>query len=232
MKIEIAAQTRATQGTSASRRLRRAHKVPGIVYGGKEAPAMIELDHNDLFHALREEAFHASILTLNLDGKKSQVLLRTFNMHPWKQQVQHIDFQRVSADQKIHMRVPLHFANQEISPAVKTSAALVSHVMNEVEISCLPADLPEFVEVDLKDLAVGHSLHLKDLTMPKGVEVVVHRGENPVVVTAVVPRVATAEEEAAAAAEAAVPASQVPAAKQAEKPAEEKKEEPKKGEKK
>lgn len=231
MKIEIAAQTRATQGTGASRRLRRDGKVPGIVYGGTDAPAMIELDHNNLYHALREEAFHASILTLNLDGKKSQVLLRTFNMHPWKQQVQHIDFQRVLADEKIHMRVPLHFVNQENSPAVKTSGALVSHVMNEVEVSCLPANLPEFIQVDLQDLAVGHSLHLKDLSMPTGVEVVLHRGENPVVVTAMMPRAAAAEEEVVAAEAAPVPASQVPAAKQAEKPAEEKKEE-KKGEKK
>jgi large subunit ribosomal protein L25 len=231
MAIEVVAQKRATQGTGASRRLRRDKKVPGIVYGGKETPVMIELEHNALYHQLRNEAFHASILTLNVDGSRSQVLLRAVNMHPWKQQVDHIDFQRVAADKKIHMKVPLHFVNQEISPAIKLSAALVNHAMNEVEIQCLPADLPEFIEVDLKDLAVGHAIHVSELTMPKGVEPVVHRGEDPVVVNAVMPRAAAAEEEVAVET-AAVPASEVPAAKQAAKPEEAKPAEGKKPEKK
>ncbi|MCX7890983.1 MAG: 50S ribosomal protein L25/general stress protein Ctc [Burkholderiales bacterium] len=229
--MEVTARRRETQGTGASRRLRRADKVPGIVYGGSAAPVMIELEHNALYHQLRNEAFHASILTLDIDGAKEQVLLRAVNMHPWKQQVQHIDFQRVAADRKIHMKVPLHFVNEEVSPAVKLSGALVNHVLNEVDIQCLPADLPEFIEVDLKDLTVGHAIHVSELKMPKGVEPVVHRGEDPVVVNAVLPRAVSAEEEAAA--EAAVPAAaDVPAAKQAAKPEEAKPAEGKKPEKK
>jgi large subunit ribosomal protein L25 len=214
MKIEVAARKRATQGTGASRRLRRAGKVPGIVYGGAEPPVMIELDHKDLFLKMRNEAFHASILTLDVEGKREQVLMRAYNMHPYRVQIDHVDFQRVAANEKIHMKVPLHFANQEISPAVKLGGALVSHIMNEVDVQCLPADLPEFIEVDLKELQIGNTIHVSDLTMPKGVEPVLHRGEDPVVVTASLPRAATAEEEAAAE---EVPASQVPAAKQPEK---------------
>lgn len=216
MQIEVVAQKRAAQGKGASRRLRGSGKVPGILYGGTEPPVMIELDHNALYHQLRNEAFHASILTLDLEGAKSQVLMRAVNMHPWKPQVAHIDFQRVRADKKIHMKVPLHFVNEDISAAVKVSAALVNHVMNEVDIECLPGDLPEFVEVDLKDLAVGQSLHVKELVMPKGVTPVLHRDENPVVVSASLPRAEVVETEEAA----AVPVSEVPAAKQTAKPEE------------
>jgi large subunit ribosomal protein L25 len=219
MAIEVNAQKRQLQGTGASRRLRRAGRVPGIVYGGSISPVNIELDHNALFHQLRQEKFHASILTLSLDGAVEQVLLRAVNMHPWKQQVDHVDFQRVLANEKIHMKVPLHFKNAEISPAVKVGGAIVSHVMNEVDIRCLPADLPEFVEVDLSELTAGHSVHVLDLKFPNGVEPVLHRGENPAVATAQVPRVtAIEEEEAAAAAAPATPASAVPAAKQPDKP--------------
>jgi large subunit ribosomal protein L25 len=233
MKIEIGAAKRSTQGTGASRRLRRAGRVPGILYGGKDAPVNIELEHNELFQAARKEAFHASVITLKLDGQPQQVLLRAMNMHPYKLEVQHVDFQRVLADQKIHMRVPLHFVNQEHSPAVKVAGAVVNHVMNDIDISCLPADLPEFIEVDLAQLTVGRSVHVKELNFPKGVEPVLHRGENPVVASASMPRAAEVEE-AAAAAE-VVPASMVPAAKQQEKPAEaaapEKGEKPAKAEK-
>lgn len=214
MAIEVVATTRKEQGTGASRRLRRAGKVPGIVYGGKaKQPVTIELEHNALFHALRNEKFHASILDLSLDGAKEQVLLRSFNMHPWKPEVQHIDFQRVSADEKIHMKVPLHFVNAEIADAVKFGGAIVSHVMNEVDIRCLPANLPEFIEVDLRAIRAGQSIHVKDLALPKGVEVVSR--ENPVIATAVVPRGAAEEESSAA--EAAPSAANVPATKQAEK---------------
>jgi large subunit ribosomal protein L25 len=225
MQIEISAQKRGAQGTGASRRLRRTGRVPGIVYGGTEAPVNIDLDHNELFQAARKEAFHASIITLKLDGHSQQVLLRAMNMHPFRLEVQHVDFQRVLADRKIHMRVPLHFSGQENSPAVKVSNAQVNHVKNDIDISCLPADLPKFIAVDLSGLTVGHSVHVKDLAFPKGVEPVLHRGENPVVASASLPRSAEAEE--AVAAEEVVPASMVPAAKQAEKPAEEKKEEKK-----
>jgi large subunit ribosomal protein L25 len=215
MTIEVVAKKRDAQGTGASRRLRNAGHVPGILYGGAEPPVMLELEHNALFHQLRNEAFHASILTLDVEGAKQQVLLRTVNMHPWKPQVQHVDFQRVLADKKIHMKVPLHFVNQEVSPAVKLAAAQVTHVMNEVDVACLPADLPEFIEVDLKDLAVGQAVHVKDLPMPNGVSPVLHGNENPVVVSASVPRAVAAEEEPAA-----VPVAEVPAAKQAAKPEE------------
>jgi len=216
MGIEVIAQTRKLQGTGASRRLRNAGRIPGILYGGNKETQLIEFEHNALFHQLRNEKFHASILTLKLDGVEEPVLLRAVNMHPFKVQVQHLDFQRVSPDQKIHMKVPLHFTNAESSPAVKQQGAMVSHVFNELDIRCLPADLPEFIEVDLGALTVGHSLHVRDLKMPKGVEVVLRGGENPAVVTAQIPRAAIAEEEATAAAtaEAATAASAVPAAKQ------------------
>jgi large subunit ribosomal protein L25 len=235
MKIEINAVKRAAQGTGASRRLRRVGRVPGILYGGAEAPTNIELDHNELFQQARKEAFHASIITLNLDGAKQQVLLRAMNMHPFRLEVQHVDFQRVRADHKIHMKVPLHFTHADVSPAVKLAGAVINHVMNEIDISCLPADLPEFIEVDLSQITIGHSIHAKDLAYPKGVTPVLHRGENPVVASASIPKAAPAEEEVAAAEE-VVPASQVPAAKQPEKPeaaaAPEKAEKPAKGEKK
>jgi large subunit ribosomal protein L25 len=234
MKIEIGAAKRTVQGTSASRRLRHAGRVPGVLYGGKDAPVNIELDHNELFQAARKEAFHASVISLKLDGQPQQVLLRAMNMHPWKLEVQHVDFQRVLADQKIHMRVPLHFVNQEQSPAVKAAGAVVNHVLNDIDVSCLPADLPEFIEVDLSGLTIGHSVHVKELSFPKGVEPVLHRGENPVVASASIPRAAEVEE--AAVAEEVVPASMVPAAKQQpEKPeaaAPEKGEKPGKEEKK
>ncbi len=220
MQIEISAAKRAVQGTGASRRLRRAGRVPGILYGGAEQPLTIELDHNELYLQARREAFHASIITLNLDGEKLQVLLRAINMHPFKSQVQHVDFQRVRADQMIRMAVPLHFMNAEGSPAIKLASAVINHVMNEIEITCLPADLPEFIEVDLGSITVGHSVHVKDLKFPKGVEPVLHRGENPVVASASLPKAVVAEEEEAAVAAEVVPASQVPAAKQPERPAE------------
>ena len=223
--IEISARKREAQGTGASRRLRRLGKVPGILYGGDKGPINIELDHQDLFLNLRNERFHASILTLALDGSKEQVLLRSLNMHPFKPQVQHIDFQRVSKDKKIHMKVPLHFVNAEKSPGVKEQGGVVNHVLNELDIVCFPADLPEFIEVDLGNLAVGHSLHVRDLTLPKGVELTLQKTENPVLATVVVPVLVTEEEEAAQAA-AAVAAADVPtteqaaAAKEGEAPAE------------
>jgi large subunit ribosomal protein L25 len=214
MAIEISAKKREAQGTGASRRLRRLGRVPGIVYGGEKDAVNIDLDHKDLYLNLRSEKFHASILTLALDGTKEQVLLRAVNMHPYKPQVQHIDFQRVSKDKKIHMKVPLHFVNAERSPGVKEQGGVVNHVLNELDIACFPDDLPEFIEVDLANLAVGHSLHVRELALPKGVELTMHKNENPVVATVVVPQLITEEEEAAQAA-AAVAASEVPTTEQA-----------------
>src|SRR5216683_2492405 len=162
MAIEITARKREARGTGASRRLRSAGKVPGILYGGDKGAVNIVLDHQALYLNLRNERFHASILTLDLDGSKEQVLLRALNMHPYKLQVQHIDFQRVSKDKKIHMKVPLHFVNAEKSPGVKEQGGVVNHVLNELDIVCFPDDLPEYVEIDLSNLAVGHSLHVRD----------------------------------------------------------------------
>jgi large subunit ribosomal protein L25 len=211
MAIEINARKREAQGTGASRRLRRMGKVPGIVYGGDLAPENIVLDHKDLFQNLRNEKFHASILTLKLADANQQVLLRAVNMHPFKMQVQHVDFQRISKDKKIHMKVPLHFVNAENSPGVKEQGGVVNHVLNELDIVCLPDDLPEFIQVDLSGLTVGHSIHVKDLTLPKGVEPALHKNENPVVATIVIPKLVTEDEEAAP----AVAAADVPTTEQA-----------------
>jgi len=210
MKIEIKAEPRKLQGTGASRRLRREDKVPGIVYGGGKDATPIELDHKDLFFKLKLEAFHASILDMEVAGEKAQVLLRDYQMHPFRQRVLHADFQRVAADKKIHMRVPLHFVNEQNSPGVKVAGGLVQHVISDLEVSCLPKDLPEFIEVDLGELQAGHSLHLSSLKMPAGVEAIVPKGEDPTVATVVIPRVMTAEEEAAEAAAAAPSAAEVP----------------------
>ena len=163
MTIEIAATKRSAQGTGASRRLRRTSRVPGILYGGANPAQAIELDHNEIFHKLRQEAFHATILNVVVDGTPEQALLRDVQMHAWKPEVLHIDFQRVAADQKIHMKVPLHFINADVAPGVKGSGGNVSHILNEIEVVCLPHLLPEFIVVDLAHLHAGHSIHVSDL---------------------------------------------------------------------
>jgi large subunit ribosomal protein L25 len=206
MHIEFTAFARTTEGRGASRRMRRAGKAPGIVYGGTAAPEPIELDHNALFHALRNEAFHASILSMSLGGAVTKVLLRDVQMHPFRNEILHVDFQRIDENRKIHMKVPLHFANGENSPAVKTSGAIVSHVVTELDISCLPKDLPEFITVDLSALDVGHSVHVSALELPPGVVVVTRGKLDPVVASAVVPKAQVEEATEAAAAEAAAAA--------------------------
>ena len=214
MKIEITAVTRKAQGTGASRRLRIAGRVPGILYGGGKEATPIDLDHNDIYHKLRSETFHASILNMKLDGADQQVLLRDVQMHPFRQLVGHVDFQRVSPDAKIHMKVPLHFINDDIAPGVKLSSGIVSHVINELNIVCLPKDLPEFIQVDLANLAAAHSLHVKDLPLPSGVDIVAKvKTENPVVATIIIPRAVKEEDEEATTAVAAadVPATAQPA---------------------
>ncbi len=197
--IEFTAFPRGTEGRGAMRRLRRTGKAPGVVYGGTVAPTPIELDHNALIHALRNEAFHSSILSMKLDGGASQVLLRDVQMHPFRHEVLHIDFQRVDPSRRIHMKVPLHFVNADVSPAVTLHAAVISHVLAELDIACLPGDLPEFIEVDLSALDTGHSLHLSALKLPEGVTAVTRLGKDPVVATAVVPKAAIEAETAAAA---------------------------------
>jgi large subunit ribosomal protein L25 len=200
--MKVVAFARTEQGSGASRRLRNAGQTPGIVYGGEAAPLNIKLDHNALFHALKKEAFHSSILDLEVDGKAEKVLLRDFQMHAYKQLVLHVDFQRVDPSQKIHVKVPLHFINAEISPAVKLHSAIISHVMTELDVSCLPKDLPEFVEVDLSSVEAGTSVHVSDLKLPAGVTPVQHGGQdNPTVATATIPA-GKVEAEAAANAEA------------------------------
>ena len=211
MKIAIKAEPRSVQGTGASRRLRRESKVPGVVYGAGKDATSIEVDHKELWFKLKMEAFHASILDLELGGETSPVLLRDYQMHPFRPIILHVDFQRVAADKKIHMKVPLHFVNAEISPGVKVAGGLVQHVMNELDIACLPKDLPEFIEVDLANLQAGHSLHLSAVKLPAGVEAMVPKDEDPTVATVVIPKVMTADEEAAEIAATAAPsAAEVP----------------------
>jgi len=207
--MKFVAFERAKQGTGASRRLRNTGRTPGIVYGGQGQPELIELDHNALWHALKKEAFHSSILDMELNGKQNQVLLRDVQMHPFKQMVLHIDFQRVDASTKLHMKVPLHYSGEENSPAVKQDLCLVTHVINELEVSCLPKDLPEFISVDLSGLKKGDTLHLNDIKLPSGVSALTHGKDNPVLVSVVVPKAeaeAAPEAGAAPAADAAAPA--------------------------
>jgi large subunit ribosomal protein L25 len=200
--MKFVAYERQLQGTGASRRLRLANKVPGIVYGAG-TPANIELDHNALFHALKKETFHSSILEMELNGKSEQVLLRDYQMHPFRQIVLHIDFQRVDATTKVTKKVPLHFINEENSPAVKTDKCLVNHVVTEVRIQCLASQLPEFLTVDLSNLAKGVALHVSDLQLAPGIKVVTQGRPNPVIVSTSLPVV---EEEVVAAPVVAAPA--------------------------
>ena len=200
--IEFTAFARNTEGRGASRRMRRAGKAPGIVYGGTIAPTPIELDHNALFHALGGEAFHSSILTMKLDGSATKVLLRDVQMHPFRNEILHVDFQRIDENKKMHMKVPLHFVNAELSPAVKLSGAIVSHVSTDLDIACLPKDLPAFIEIDLSALEVGHSMHVSAVKLPAGVTVVTRGRTDPVVAAAIVPRAQVETEEETAAAEA------------------------------
>ena len=195
--MKVVAFERALQGTGASRRLRNAGKTPGIVYGGNADPVAIELDHNALWHALKKEAFHSSVLQLEVAGKTSQVVLRDVQYHPYKQQVLHVDFQRVSATEKLHFKVPLHFLGENDSPAVKLEQCMVAYIVTELEVSCLPADLPEFIEVDLSKVVKGDVVKLSQIQLPKGVEAISHGEEDPVLASVVAPKGAAADEEAA-----------------------------------
>jgi large subunit ribosomal protein L25 len=191
--MKFVAYERTLQGTGASRRLRIANKVPGIVYGAG-TPAMIELDHNALFFALKKEAFHSSILDMEINGKIEKVLLRDHQVHPFRPIVLHIDFQRVDATTKVSKRVPLHFINEENSPAVKIDKALINKIVTELQVECLASALPEFITVDMINLAKGQTLHVSDITLPAGLKVVTHGKKNPVLVTV---SEAAAEEEIA-----------------------------------
>ncbi|MDO8346341.1 MAG: 50S ribosomal protein L25/general stress protein Ctc [Rugosibacter sp.] len=222
MQLEFNANKRDGQGTGASRRLRRTGRVPGILYGGTAKPQQIDIDHNELFQLLRKEAFYSSVLNVSLDGVKEMCLLRDVQRHPYRPVILHADFQRVDATSKLHQKVPLHFINADVSPGVKLSGGMVQHVMTDLDVRCLAKDLPAFIEVDLKDMVQGHSLHVSELKLPAGVEAVMHKGEDPVVATVIVRGGKADEEEAAAAAAAAeaapvVAAAAAPAEKKSEK---------------
>ena len=195
MKIEINAKERKSKGTGASRRLRHEGTTPGILYGGVKDAISLEIDSKELFMQFRHEAFHASILTLNLEGKKESVILRDFQMHPVRNNIQHIDFQRINENEKISVKVPFHFINEETAPGVKIEGGLVSHIMTEIDISCLPKDLPQYIEVDLGELAMGESIHLSEVTVPDGVELTSLTDENDPAITSISkPKVVIEEE--------------------------------------
>ena len=195
MKIEINAKERKSKGTGASRRLRNEGTTPGILYGGVKDAISLEIDSKELFMQFRHEAFHASILTLNLEGKKESVILRDFQMHPVRNNIQHIDFQRINENEKINVKVPFHFVNEDTAPGVKLEGGLVSHIMTEIDISCLPKDLPQYIEVDLGELAMGESIHLSEVTVPEGVELTALTDENDPAITSISkPKVVVEEE--------------------------------------
>jgi large subunit ribosomal protein L25 len=212
MQIEVNVKKRDLQGSGASRRLRRAGLVPGVLYGGDKPAEIIVLNHKDLFLQVRHEAFHSSILSMKLEGENQLALLRDLQWHPFKQQILHADFQRVDKGHKIHIKVPLHFVNQDTAPGVKLGHGLVSHVITELDVECLPGNLPEFIEVNLGEMELGQSIHVNDLKLGDGVEPVAHlKAENPVVAVITPPKV-VAEETPAAGADAVAPAGETPAA--------------------
>lgn len=189
MQFEISANARKVHGTGASRRMRGLGRLPGVVYGAGGTSQPIEMDHKDLYFKLKMEAFHASILSLDIDGNPVQVVLRDYQMHPFKQQILHIDFQRINQNKKMHVKLPLHFVNAENAPGVKLSGGVVSHILTEVEVSCLPKDLPEFITVDLSEMKAGGTLHLSDLKLSSDVEVIaLTKGDDQAVVAITLPR--------------------------------------------
>ena len=212
MSISINAVKRDVKGTGASRRARRAGNVPGVVYGGGKDAVKLEMNLKELFLQFRHEAFHASILDLILDGKKESVLLRDYQMHPVRNTIQHIDFQRVSASEKVHVKIPFHFLNEDTAPGVKVGGGIVAHILTEAEVSCLPKDLPEFIEVDVSALELGDSIHLSQITLPKGVAFVALAHDNDAAVAAIAKTRGGVSDDAADAPAAAA----APAAKAAE----------------
>lgn len=204
IKFELDAQVRDDIGKGASRRLRHANKVPAVVYGAGEAAVALTLDHNQMLNALSNEAFYSRILTLNISGKGEKVILKAMQRNPAKPRIAHMDFLRVRADQKLHMHVPLHFIGAENAPGIK-EGGVFSHIISDVEVSCLPANLPEFIEVDLSNFMLDQTMHLSELKLPNGVELVAltHgvEGHDLPVVSLHIPRIIEEEVPAAAAAE-------------------------------
>lgn len=183
--FEISAEKREAKGTGASRRLRRAGKIPGILYGGGKDPAMVSFDHDTMYHLLEKEAFHSSVLNVNADGTKEQAILRDVHYHPYRQLILHIDLQRISATDRIHMRVPLHFTGEDVAPGVKLQGGIVSHLMTELDITCLASQLPEYLVADVSNLDLHESVHLSDIELPEGVEIthLTHGGDDLAVVS-------------------------------------------------
>ncbi|MGH8039222.1 MAG: 50S ribosomal protein L25/general stress protein Ctc [Stenotrophomonas sp.] len=199
---EIKVTKRELQRKGASRRLRHAGVIPAIVYGGTAEPVAISLDHNAIWLAQQNEWFYSSILSLNLDGQITQVLLRDMQRHPHKQLIMHLDFLRVDANAVLTANVPLHFINEDSSPAGKAADIVVTHELKEVTVSCLPKDLPESIDVDLADLKAGDVVYLSDIKLPKGVEIPAlaqGKDHDDAIVTAKHGKVDAADEEAPAA---------------------------------
>lgn len=235
-KFELTAEPRAAKGTGASRRLRRTGKVPAVLYGAEKQPAMLALDHNAMLRHLANEAFHTSILTVKLGEETDQAILRDVHMHPFKPQVLHVDLQRISASERIHMRVPLHFIGQGVAPGVKLEGGILSHLMTEVDVICLPHQLPEFLPIEVSQLHLGESIHLSDIPLPEGVTIMTlaHGGDDLAVATIAAVRVVEEEAPAVVVADGAAVVTAAPAAegeakKAAEQPAAKKPEAKKEG---
>ena len=193
----VEAEPRVAQGTGASRRLRRTGKIPAIIYGGNDGPQNITISHNELLKQLKVEAFYAHILTIELEGKKVQAVLKDLQRHPVRDEVYHADFQRVVADQMLRKSVPLHFIGEDVAPGIKLGGGMIEHFINEVEIECLPADLPEFISVDVSKLALGEVIHLADLSLPQGVTLIELKHDNNIgVVSCHLTKVGKLDEEA------------------------------------
>ena len=199
--FEIEAEMRDVKGKGASRRLRRSGKVPGILYGARSEPVSIQVGQADILLRLELEAFYSHILTLKLDGTLEKVVLKDLQRHTYKPDILHLDFQRIDESERLTMRVPLHFVNEDKCVGVRSGGGMVAHLMTELEITCLPKDLPEYIEVDIIDLELGHAIPLSDVTVPEGVLIasLVHGGDDSVPVVAVqIPRTAIEDLEAEA----------------------------------
>lgn len=193
---ELSTQGRDSFGTGASRRQRRENLVPAVVYGAGKDNESVMLDHDQVMHSLEKEAFHSAIIDLKTDKGSQQVILREVQMHPHRQLVMHVDFQRVRAGEKLHMKVPLHFEGSDVAPGVKTDGGILSHPITELDITCLPRDLPEFIAVDVSELNLNESLHLSSIKMPEGVELTATafpEGEDPTIATISPPKVVEEE---------------------------------------
>jgi len=194
-KVIIDAQARKDVGKGASRRLRRLDRVPGIVYGSNKTPASITMEHKAVARALENESFYTSIFDLSVDGVVEQVILKDLQRHPFKPRIMHMDLQRISADEKLTIAIPVHFSGADVAPGVKLSGGMIAHHMAEIEVRCLPKDLPEFIEVDLSNLAINQGVNLSELNLGEGIEIVaLTHGDDKVIANVYMPRTAAEEE--------------------------------------